>query len=494
MDTSGYSHGMGVVENDTKLQTPKSGASAIQFVVGPAPVNLLDDPYSATNVPFFAARREEADRAVGFSFDWGRSNTDRAKFHYTLCQSVYASFNLCAVGPVILLNVLDPKKHVKENEDAELKVVDGTAKLKMAGVLRPETSVYAEGAELVQDEDYVLSFDRDGYLVISLTAPSVSDITVKSKSIDPEAVTAEDIIGGYDAKTGRNTGLECIEDVFPSFNVIPNIIVCPGWSTVPEVAAAMEMKSTFINGVFGCENIADLDSTQDGACLYTQVQAVKEGSGMAGTHQAAVWPMAKAGELVFYFSAVFAAVTAATDIGNDDVPSVPPSNKKVSINGLVLDDENNTEVLLKLPQANAVNAAGVITGLNFDGWRTWGNNTAAFPGTKDPKDRWINCRRMMTYCENHWVRAYFDEVDSPANLRLTQNIVEQENMWYSSLFANGKIAGGGITFDSSRNPVSQILDGKILFGIKVAFFTPGEYIVGEFEYDPTILTEYFATA
>ena len=148
MDTSGYSHGMGVVENDTKLQTPKSGASAIQFVVGPAPVNLLDDPYSATNVPFFAARREEADRAVGFSFDWGRSNTDRAKFHYTLCQSVYASFNLCAVGPVILLNVLDPKKHVKENEDAELKVVDGTAKLKMAGVLRPETSVYAEGAEL----------------------------------------------------------------------------------------------------------------------------------------------------------------------------------------------------------------------------------------------------------------------------------------------------------------------------------------------------------
>ena len=88
----------------------------------------------------------------------------------------------------------------------------------------------------------------------------------------------------------------------------------------------------------------------------------------------------------------------------------------------------------------------------------------------------------MTYCENHWVRTYFNEVDSPANLRLTQNIVEQENMWYSSLF------------DSSQNPVSQILDGKIIFGIKVAFFTPGEYIAGEFEYDPTILTEYFATA
>ena len=67
-------------------------------------------------------------------------------------------------------------------------------------------------------------------------------------------------------------------------------------------------------------------------------------------------------------------------------------------------------------------------------------------------------------------------------------------MWYSSLFANGKIAGGNVTFDLSKNPVGQILDGKIIFDIRLAFFVPGEYIVGEFEYDPAILSEYFASA
>lgn len=494
MDNTEYSHGMGVVENETKFPVPKSGASAIQFVVGSAPVNLLDDPCSATNVPFLVTKREEADRAAGFTLDWGRSRTDKSKFRYTLCQSVYASFNICAVAPVILLNVLDPKRHVKENEDAELKVVDGVARLEVTGVLRPETSVFAGSRELERDTDYVLSFDGDGYLLVSMSDLSVSDIIVKSKSIDPEAVTAGDIIGGYDAATGRNAGLECIEDVFPLLGVVPNIIVCPGWSSVPEVAAAMQAKSTYINGVFGCESAADLDSTQDGATLYTQVQEKKEESAMSGTHQAVLWPMAKAGGLTLHLSAVFAAVAAETDIKNGDIPYKSPSNKKVAINGLVLDDKNNTEVLLKMTQANAVNGAGVITALNFDGWRMWGNNTAAYPSVKDPKDRWLNCRRMMTYCQNHWVRAYFNEVDDPANLRLTQTIVEQENMWYSSLFADGKIAGGGITFDNSQNPVSQILDGKIIFGLKVAFFTPGEYIVGEFEYDPTILAEYFAAA
>ncbi len=494
MSSTEYHHGITAIENDTKMKTPQDGTSAIPFVLGAAPVNLLDDPGSAVNVPVLVTNRKDADAFIGFSYDWGRCTSDRTKFMYTLCQAVYAAFNIFSVSPVVLLNVLDPGKHKSDVGTQTLEVTNGSAKLQVTGVLKAETRVHSGETLLEQGTDYVLSFDKEGYLDIMLADQSVKEITVESKKIDPSLVTEEDIIGGYDQATGRNTGLECIEDVFPLFGVTPGILICPGWSSVPEVAAAMQVKSTCINGVFGCENIVDLDCTENGAKLYTQVKKIKEESAMAGTHEVVVWPMVKTGGRVFYYSSVLAALTAATDIANDDVPSLTPSNKKIAISGLVLDDLENTEVMLTLPMANMVNGYGVITALNFNGWRTWGSNTAAFPGTKDPKDRWFNCRRMMTYCKNHWILNYFDNVDNPVDLRLTQTIVENENTWYASLFANGKIAGGSITFDNGRNPVEQILDGKIIFDIRVAFFVPGEYIVGEFEYDPAILSEYFTAS
>lgn len=489
-----YHHGVDTIENPTKLKNPINGSSAIPFVVGAAPVNLLDDPYSVVNVPVMVHKRSEADAAIGFSYDWGRCKDDTSRFAYTLCQAVYAAFNICPVSPVILLNVLDPRKHVRDNGSVTLQVSSGMAKLEKAGALKKETVIHSGDALLEQGTDYVLSFDKNGYLDISVTDQTVTEIIIETKVIDPSMVTEEDIIGGYDTGSGRNTGLECIEDVFPNFNVTPGILICPGWSCNPMVAAAMQVKSVNINSVFGCENIVDLDCTGTGAKLYTQVKKVKEESAMAGTHEAVVWPMVRAGDKVLYYSSLYAAMVASVDIANDDVPFMPQSNHKIAISGLVLDDENNTEVMLTMPMANAVNGNGVITAINFNGWRSWGNNTAAFPGTKDPKDRWFCCRRMMTYCKNHWILNYFDSVDNPVNLRLTQTVVENENMWYSSLFANGKIAGGNVTFDLSKNPVEQILDGKIIFDIRLAFFVPGEYIVGEFEYDPAILSEYFASA
>ena len=88
-----YNHGVDIEENATRVAVPKNGTSAIQFIVGAAPVNLLADPYSVTNVPLLANKRGEADAAIGFSYDWGRNSEDKTKFMYTLCQSVYASVN-----------------------------------------------------------------------------------------------------------------------------------------------------------------------------------------------------------------------------------------------------------------------------------------------------------------------------------------------------------------------------------------------------------------
>ena len=55
-----YQHGITVLEQATSLTAPIEGDSAIQVVFGTAPINLAEDPYSATNVPIIAYSSAEA--------------------------------------------------------------------------------------------------------------------------------------------------------------------------------------------------------------------------------------------------------------------------------------------------------------------------------------------------------------------------------------------------------------------------------------------------
>lgn len=52
-------------------------------------------------------------------------------------------------------------------------------------------------------------------------------------------------------------------------------------------------------------------------------------------------------------------------------------------------------MLLDQDQANTLNSWGIATFLNMDGWRLWGNRTAAYPGKTATKDSFFACRRYM---------------------------------------------------------------------------------------------------
>ena len=108
-----------------------------------------------------------------------------------------------------------------------------------------------------------------------------------------------------------------------------------------------------------------------------------------------VWPKVRIGDEVYYFSAIYSALIAYVDASNDDVPNLSASNKAIPITGLCLDDAEDSEIVVDQEQANLVNSFGVSTAINFNGFRSWGNNSAAYPGTTDPKDRWFCCRRFL---------------------------------------------------------------------------------------------------
>lgn len=474
-----YYHGVRVVEEGTDLAAPINGSVGLQVVFGTAPINLADNPNAAVNVPVLCYNFQEAKSRLGYSEDFE---------HYTLCQSMYASFLAYGVAPVVFINVLDPARHKKANETKDHRIINGQAVVEETGILKDSVKVKAGEDLLTEGVDYLLSFNAEGHLVITLLsdrAMAVTDVNVESVSIDPSAVTKEDIIGGYDTKTGKESGLEVLRQVYPRTGMAAALLLAPGWSHDPEVGAVIISKCECINGVFMAECLLDLDTTK--TKLYTDVPGVKEESGYQDKHAIALWPMVRVGEKKLYYSAMFGAMAQYTDASNDNVPSLYLSNKPLYVDNAVLED--GTEVFMDREQANTLNGAGIVTLISEGSWRSWGNNTSIFPEVKDTKDRWIACRRMFTWVSNSLITIYHDRVDSPANYRLIESICDSENIRLNSYVSDGKLAGGRIIYNEDENIAENILTGQVIFHIYIAVFTPAEDIVFILKFDPDLLTQ-----
>ena len=475
----GYDHRIDTKELPTQLMAPVNGVAGLQVVVGTAPVNRAEDPQTVVNTPVVAYSFPEAMRLLGYSDDYK---------NYTLCQSMDASFRLFAVAPVVFINVLDPKKHKKSYSNQDVRVEARKAEIAATGIfLNTMKVIVGESTELERDKDYLAGFTDAGGVEITLLTTEKTDaansLKVEAEQLDPAMVNAEDIIGGYDAATGRESGLEVIRQVYPKLGLVPGILLAPGWSEDPIVAGVLAAKTESINGVYTCEAAIDMDT--ENARVYTELKTTKEELAVTSSHAILLWPRLKIGDKTYAYSAVWAAMTAYIDAENNDVPKKSPSNELLHISAAILAD--GTEVLLDSAQAELVNSYGIVTAINDNGWKAWGNNTAAYPATTDPKDRWIACRRMMSWYRNHFILTFKEKVDDPAEPRLIESVVDSENLYLNSLTQTGDIAGGNIEFNEKENPTSSILNGKIVFHTRIAFWIPAEYILNEIEFDPMIL-------
>ena len=470
-----YKHGVYVSEQETSLTVPIEGTAGLQVIFGTAPCNLADNPADAVNKPKLCYSFAEAKAAVGYCDDFE---------NYTLCQAIDASFRVFNTAPIILVNVLNPATHKTEVAEAELLLVNKQGTLKDFGVIKSTlvVSATAGGEALKEGTDYLATFDADGMCTITNLGAQAS-LFVKYSKLDPTAVKEADIVGSVGAD-GQETGLELLRTIYPKFGLTPGLVSAPGWSHKPTVAAAMEAKCTNINGVFSCECVVDIPT--DTARVYSAVKTEKEKLGADSAHTIACWPMGKVGEKVYYLSALVSALQSYTDANNDDVPYRSPSNQSVGITELCLQD--GTEVILDQDQANTVNSYGVVTALNMNGFKAWGNNTAAYPSSTDPKDRWIPCRRMFTWWGNTLIQTYFQKVDSPMNRRLIENVVDSENIRGNSFVARGYVAGASVEFNDLDNPATDLLNGIIRFKVNLAPYVPAENIEFKLEFDTNALT------
>ena len=482
-------HGIYISDVPTSVVPPVTIESGIPVIFGTAPVNLATNPAGATNVPILCETYAEAVAALGYSSDWA---------DYTLCEAMYAFFQLYAVSPVIFINVLDPAVHFTPVTNAAVALVAGSIPLADKGILLSSLVVKltAIGQPLVLGTDYTVAFDSNGNTIVSQIVggaiTSVSSALVVSYSkLNPSAVTSTNIIGGVNAATGAYTGLQLINQVFPLFRLVPGQILAPHWSTFPAVAAVMEALAGSINGCFRAMCLVDIPTAGTGAVTqYSAAPAWINANNYQFSRQVVCWPKISLAGQIFHMSTQLAALNCLLDSQNNNVPYQSPSNNSFQMDSLVL--ASGTPVVMGMTEANYLNGNGIVTALNWiGGWKCWGNYTAAYPSSTDPKDVFISIRRMFDWIGNEFILTYWQKVDKPINRVLIETLVDSENIVLNGLTSLGYILGGNMQFLASENPTTNLMAGIIKFHTYVTPPAPAQEIDDALEYDTSYLSTLF---
>ena len=478
-----FNHGVSAREVATSLVSPVESTASLPIVVGTAPVNLSSKSGSSVNVPVLCYTFAEAVAHFGYSDDFES---------YTLCEFMDSHFRLFGLSPVVLINVLDPDVHKKAAPSESVAVTRGVATVEVEGILLDSVMVRSAtqpDVTYTRDIDYTLSFNDDGHLVVSVkpngNIGSAASVLIEYDKLDPSAVDRTDIIGGVDIK-GKVTGLELIKEVFPRFGLVPGLILAPGYSQDPLVAAVMTAKAQKINGVFRALALTDLSA--DTVKQYGDAPSWKNINNYTDSRQVPLWPMVALGGKKYHFSTQLAGTIGTTDADSGGVPHASPSNRGLKANAAVLKD--GTEIFLGLEEANYLNSQGIVTALNFrGGWKAWGNYTGAYPAVTDPKDCFIPVRRMFDFVANTLILTFWQKVDSPTNKRMIETIVDSVNIWLNGLTSSGYLLGGRVEFRKEDNPDTELMAGHIQFRTFITPPAPAQHIEFVLEYD----TSYLAT-
>lgn len=474
-----YKHGVTIIEQPTSVLAPTEAMSGIPFAVGTAPVNLASTA-APVNTPVLAYTYAEAVAALGYSDDWK---------NYTLCELIYSHFVLYQKAPLIMVNVLDSTVHKTTVPPEAVTVNNRAVTLTSEGILLPTLTVKSSDgtSTYVTGVDFTAAFNDNGHVVISVKAggnisANVAQLSVGYDRINPSAVDVVDVIGGL-TSSGEYTGFELINQVYPRFGILPDLLLAPRWSHFPSVAAVMRAKASNINGNFKAMALTDIDPAQ----AYSDAGTWKSENSYNGTLQIASYPMLTMGDKQYHFSTQLAGLIAATDANYGGVPFVSPSNKALQADGTAL--SNGTSLYLGIDQVSYMNSLGIMTALNLgtSGWKAWGNNTGSFPGTTDPKDSFIPARRMFNWIGNSLILTYMQKVDDPMNKRLIAAVTDSVNIWLNGLVASGALLGGRVEFNASENQATDLMSGKITFHLYITPPGPAQEISFLLEYDTTYL-------
>ena len=468
-----YLHGAYGHLDDSVVQDVVTSETAPVYF-GTAPVGLVRgwEDADVVNAPVKISSLADARSKIGHSEDFAE---------YTLCEAVAAHFDNGGdgVGPIYVVNVLDPSVHKSSSETSkELVVANGRASFASDTVVLDTLKVTdSTGATTyVEGEDYALDYNANNNTVVisAVAGGDLADGSAKCTytEMDPSAVDADDVVGMV-TSDGQYSGIEALALLYQEQFVVPNLLAAPGWSHEKKVYDALVDHSSAINGHWDAFVAADLPLVDEEAEMVdTIAKAVqwKADNNYTSERSMVCWPMAQdADGRRFHVSTLAVVASQRVDQENGGVPFESPSNKAVSAVKQFFGD-NSKNRGFDQQTANSLNEKGIATVVGWAGeWVLWGPHTAAYEfgnPSVDPRSIFSTNMRMLMHITNSFQLEWADEIDSPMTRALRDRIVNREQAKLDGYVTVGALIGAPrVYFQEAENPVTSLMEGDFRWDI-----------------------------
>lgn len=438
-------------------------SSTIAVYVDAAPVNLIRGYKQYVNAPVKLDNFSSAKRYMGYSDNWDK---------FGLCEAIHTHLNNAAgvAGPIVAINVLDPDVHKKSAEtEMALSFANGRATIDSDTIILDTLKISGKK----EGVDYTIDYDfTKGQVIISSINNTLSgSVDVTFFEVDPSVLTHEDIIGGVTAG-GEYSGLGCLDLIYQELGLIPNLILCPNWSHIPEVYEAMITAGTRINGHWDAYIYADLPLV-DGEDKVDSIEAAKEwkkNNGHSNGRSKVFWPQNEDTAGRIYHKSVLAAwVSLQVDASHAGIPMETCSNKEIPVCKHYFGKDSKNRGFDQ-QRANELNAVGITTSVYWGGqWVLWGPHSAAYNFGKvtDNQNVFDNSRRTMMFVSNDFQQEHALTIDSPMTRAMADTIKEREQEKADARAAMGAFIGKPVVrFEESQNPTTELVEGNFVWGFE----------------------------
>ena len=456
-----YKHGLyGELSGSKAINAAQAGSVAAY--IGTAPINQISGyaEKGLINTPVKVENMSDAKSKFGYSADWEK---------FSLCEAFESHFNNTVgnVGPIYVINVLDPATHKAAEKVTTSLTVSGTAEIKGGDIILDSVTL----ADMVKGTDYTISYDVNKEAVVIKFADSVEAETVSCtyEKIDASKITKTDIIGGT-TEDGQYTGLDAMKLLYQNYNAVINMLAAPGWSQIPDVYKAMVSIVQKLNGHWDGFVNADIPLTDDnGSAIDTIAKAIewKAAHGYTSERSKVYWPMVKDGSgKVYHLSTVGQATMLRVDMGHDSVPFESPSNKEIMATSQYFGATSKNKGYDQTT-CNTLNEKGITTACFWGGkWVLWGPHTASFNygGGTDPRAIFDVNVRMLMHVTNGFQLRHGTKIDAPMTPQDKDTILNIEREQLDTLCGVGALIGTPtVEFIESSNPTSDMMNGDFVW-------------------------------
>lgn len=468
---SDYLHGAYGLIQPIGARVAEDSQSAIVYV-GTAPVHNIEGGTAYVNKPIAVANIAEAKKYFGYSEDWAK---------YTLCEAMYVHFEKKGVGPLVLINVLDPAIHKADAKgNITMTPNNGRIIIPAASDIVLDSLVLTVGTgddarTKVKGTDYTAAYSIDKKnIVIGEVTPGAlgtEAIKITYDTIDATKVADNDVIGGTDGM-GLNTGMFALANVYQQTGYVPAFFACPGFSASPDVHNAMFQNSQKINGHWDAYMFVDMPLTHDGTALTLDTAAAwKAANGYTHENETVYFPLAQGKDgKIYHLSVLAAANFQELLLDQDSIPWKTASNTDCPLienlymgagsAGRVYDDNTINNKLNK----NGIASAAFVGGR----WAIWGCHSADYNQTDADQINIAETNRMMLYyLSNDFQHRRPADVDKPMTANDLQTILAEEQTRLDALIKIGALIYGEVHVNAEAQTKSDVMNGDYSFVFNV---------------------------